>query len=71
LDRALVGVAPDGYERKQPSWRLATLVKALERHQGAGRAVAPVDEKILAETYRGQSAKWGDRFLTRRGGWFA
>jgi hypothetical protein len=34
LDRALVGIPPDGYQGKLPRWRLATIVQALEQHQG-------------------------------------
>jgi hypothetical protein len=32
--RALRHVAPDGYEKKQPRWRMKTIIEAVDRHLG-------------------------------------
>lgn len=36
--RALRHVAPDGYEQKQPRWRLKTILDAVDRHLGRTKA---------------------------------
>ncbi|TYO67077.1 hypothetical protein FXV83_07680 [Bradyrhizobium hipponense] len=41
--RALRHVAPDGYEKKQPRWRMKTIMDAIDRHLGrnAGAGAPP------------------------------
>ncbi|MGY4365255.1 hypothetical protein ACVW1A_001320 [Bradyrhizobium sp. LB1.3] len=38
--RALRHVAPDGYEKKQPRWRMKTIVEAVDRHAGRNSSAA-------------------------------
>lgn len=44
LDRALVGVPPDGFEGGHPRYRLSTIVRALERRRGDAQACPHADE---------------------------
>jgi hypothetical protein len=39
--RALRHVPPDGYERKQPRWRLKTIIDAVDAHLGRNTTAAP------------------------------
>lgn len=45
--RALRQVAPDGYEKKQPRWRMKTIVDAVDRHLGRNSAPRAVDQSRL------------------------
>jgi hypothetical protein len=55
IDRALVGVLPDGYEGKAPRWRLSTIVRQLERRQATGNRGDPVLDELerIAEDLEG------------------
>ncbi|MGX9431189.1 MULTISPECIES: hypothetical protein [Bradyrhizobium] len=47
--RALRHVAPDGYEKKQPRWRMKTIIEAVDRHLGRNSgAVAPAQSAMEA-----------------------
>ena len=49
LDRAPVGVAPDGYDGKSPRWRLASIVQALEARSGSAGSE---DAEVIGEIER-------------------
>jgi hypothetical protein len=44
IERAVRGLAPDGFERDQPRWRLARIVAALARNKGE----PPVNAQLAA-----------------------
>ncbi|MDI3564197.1 hypothetical protein [Bradyrhizobium sp. Arg816] len=45
--RALRYVAPDGYEKKQPRWRMKTIVDAVDQHLGRNSAPRAADQTRL------------------------
>ncbi|MET4296680.1 hypothetical protein ABIB06_007471 [Bradyrhizobium sp. LB8.2] len=45
--RALRHVAPDGYEKKQPRWRMPTVIDAVNRHLGRNNMSWPADQSHL------------------------
>jgi hypothetical protein len=45
--RALRHVAPDGYEKKQPRWRMKTILDAIDRHLGRNSAAVATAQTAL------------------------
>lgn len=50
--RALRHVRPDGHEKKQPRWRLKTIIGAVDRHLGRNNsAVGPTASGALSDLF--------------------
>ncbi|WP_441260715.1 hypothetical protein AB7008_41640 [Bradyrhizobium sp. 521_C7_N1_3] len=45
--RALRQVAPDGYQKKQPRWRMKSIIDAVDRHLGRNGASRAADQSRL------------------------
>jgi hypothetical protein len=49
--RALRHVQPDGFENKQPRWRMKTIIEAVDRHLGRARGVAEPPQAALDDLF--------------------